>query len=122
MKLILHVVVNALAIAFTAWVLPGITVINNDIGTYILIGIVFGLLNAILKPILQFLTCPLIILTLGLFALVINGLMLWWTAELLPERLMIENFWWAVAGGLIMAVVGTMLQGMFGLKDDKDED
>lgn len=120
-NVILRVVVNALAIAFTAWILPGITVVNNDVGTYIVIGIVFGLLNGILKPILQFLTCPLVILTLGLFALVINGLMLWLTAELLPERLTVDNFWWAILGGLVMAIVGGILEGIFGLKkEDKD--
>jgi putative membrane protein len=62
-----------------------------------------------------------IILTLGLFLLVINGLMLWITAEILSSRLTIDNFWWAMLGGLIMAVVGTALEGQFGLRDKEND-
>lgn len=119
-RLVLQIVINAIAIAVTAWLLPGITVVNNDLGTYVLIGTVFGLVNAFIKPLISCLTCALVILTFGLFSLVINGLMLWITADLLPERLQIESFGWAVLGGLIMAIVGTFLQSQLGLKDNND--
>ena len=122
-RLVLQIIVNAIAIAITTLILPGITVVNNDIGTYILIGAVFGLVNTIVKPLITCLTCALVVVTFGLFIFVINGLMLWITAELLPDRLEIDSFWWAMLGGFIMAIVATFLQSQFGLdNDDKNDD
>jgi putative membrane protein len=117
MGILLRLVVYAVAIAITAAILPGINVVRDDIGTYIIIAIVFGLLNAILKPILQVLTCPLVLLTLGLFLLVINGLMLWITASLVPERLQIDSFGWAILGGILMSIVGIALENILGLRE-----
>ena len=79
---ILRVLINAVGIAITASILPGITVANNDLGTLLIIGLVFGIVNALVKPILVLLTCPFVIATLGLFLLVINGLMLLLTEAL----------------------------------------
>lgn len=119
MSILLRLVVYAVAIAITAAILPGIHVIGNDIGTYLIIAIVFGLLNAILKPILQVLTCPLVLLTLGLFMLVINGLMLWITASLVPARFQIDTFGWAILGGILMSLVGLMLENVVGLREER---
>ena len=120
-EFVLTVIINAIAIALTAWLLPGIEVIDNDLGSYVLIGFVFGVINALVKPLVSCLTCLLILATFGLFLLVINGFMLWLTAELLPERLVVENFGWAIVGGLIMAIVGAFLESQFGLsKNNKD--
>ncbi|MBZ0295902.1 MAG: phage holin family protein, partial [Anaerolineae bacterium] len=66
----------------------------------------------IVKPILSFLTCPLVILTLGLFIFVINGLMLVITEAILPDRLAIDGFGWAILGGIVMAIVGTALDSL----------
>lgn len=118
-NIILRIIVNAIAIAITAAILPGIHVANNDIGTYLVIGIVFGLVNAIVKPIVTLLTCSLVFLTLGLFILVINGLMLLLTAALIPERLTIDGFGWAVIGGIIMSIVGVAMEGALGLNKDE---
>lgn len=117
-NIVLRIIVNAIAIAITAALLPGIHVVNNDLGTYIVIGIVFGLINAIVKPIVTLLTCPLVIVTLGLFILVINGLMLLITASLVPERLVIDGFGWAIIGGIIMGVVGVVMESVLGLNKD----
>lgn len=113
--IVLRIVVSALAIVITAAILPGITVVNDDIGTFILLGIVFGLVNGIVKPILTILTCPLVILTLGLFIFVINGLMLIITEAVLPDRLQIDGFGWAILGGILMAIVGTAIEGLLGM-------
>jgi putative membrane protein len=118
-NIILRIIVNAIAIAITAALLPGIHVVNNDVGTYIIIGIVFGLINAIVKPIVTLLTCPLVIVSLGLFILVINGLMLMITASLVPERLMIDNFGWAIVGGIIMGIVGVVMESVLGLNKNE---
>ena len=71
----IRVLINALAIAFTAWLLPGIHVVDNNLGTVLMIGLVFGLINAVIKPLLVFFSCAVIVFTFGLFLLVINGLM-----------------------------------------------
>ncbi len=116
-----RVFISALAIAITASIQPGIHILNNDIGTYVLLGLVLGVVNGLLRPILMFLSCPLIILTLGFFALVVNGLMLQLTASILPDRLVIDHFGWAVGGGLIMAIVAMILENALGVNERKEE-
>ncbi len=119
-EFLLRVVVNAVAIAVTASLLPGIDVVNNDIGTLLIIGLVFGIINAIIRPILMFLTCPLILLSLGLVILVINGCMLQLTASLVGDRLTVDNLGWAIGGGIVMAIIAMILEKVLGI-DDKDK-
>ncbi len=121
-NLILRWVVYGIAIAVVAWLLPGIEIVNDDLGTVAVIALVFGILSALVKPVVKLLTCPLIILSLGLFLLVINGLMLQLTAALLPNRLLIDNFGWAILGGIVMGIVGVVLESVLGLRDDKDNE
>ena len=121
-KFIIRVVVNAIAIAITAAILPGITVVNDDIGTYLLIGLIFGIINALVKPIVTLLTCPLVIVTLGLFLLVINGLMLMLTASLSGGRLIVDGLLWAIIGGIIMGIINIVLEAALGLnRSDRRE-
>jgi putative membrane protein len=112
--IVLRILVNALAIAIVARLLPGFHVANNDIGTYILIGLVLGIINVFVKPIVTLLTCSLVVLTLGLFILVINGLMLWLTAALLPDLMTIDNFWWAILGGVVISIINMIMEGLLG--------
>jgi putative membrane protein len=116
---ILRVLINAVGIAITASLLPGITVADNDLGTLLIIGLVFGIVNALVKPILVLLTCPFVIATLGLFLLVINGLMLLLTEALIPERLQIDGLGWAILGGIVMGLIGMILESILKPKDDK---
>jgi putative membrane protein len=118
-KFLVRVVINAVGIAITAALLDGVHVANNDIGTLLIIGLVFGIVNALVKPVLIFLTCPAVIVTLGLFLLVINGLMLMLTASLIPARLQIDGFGTAVLAGLIMGILGMVMESALGLNDDK---
>jgi putative membrane protein len=120
-KFLLRVIINAIAIAITASLLPGIHVLNNDLGTLLIIGLIFGIVNALVKPILSVLTCPFIILTLGLFIFVINGLMLLLTASLSGGRLIIDGFWWAVLGGIIMGIVGLVLETVLGVRGGNEQ-
>jgi putative membrane protein len=120
---LIRVIINAIGIALTAEILPGIHVANNDLGTLLIIGLVFGIVNALLKPLLILLTCPAVILTLGLFLLVINGIMLLVTASLIPARLQIDGFGWAVLGGIVMGIIGIILESVLGIRDkDKKRD
>jgi putative membrane protein len=91
-------------------VLPGLTVHPNEellggFGTYLWIGLLFGVVNAIVGPILRLLSLPFVVLTLGLFLLVINAALLGLTA-LITDRLEVNGFITAILGGLILAVAG----------------
>ncbi|GIL11445.1 MAG: hypothetical protein BroJett038_01650 [Chloroflexota bacterium] len=114
---LIRVIINAIGIAITAQLLPGITVADNDIGTLLIIGLVFGIVNALVKPILMILTCPAVILSLGLFILVINGLMLLLTASLIPARLTVDGLGSAILGGIVMGIIGIILEALLGVND-----
>jgi putative membrane protein len=92
-------------------VLPGLEVIPNpegplgEAGTYLWIGLLFGVVNAIVGPILRLLSLPFVLLTLGLFLLVVNAALLGLTA-LITDRLEVDGFLTAVLGGLILAIAG----------------
>jgi putative membrane protein len=92
-------------------VLPGLDVVENPdgplgrFGTYLWIGLIFGVVNAIVGPVLRLLSLPFVLLTLGLFLLVVNAALLGLTAAL-TDRLTIDGIGTAVLGGLILAVAG----------------
>ncbi|TQN40809.1 putative membrane protein [Blastococcus colisei] len=92
-------------------VLPGLEVLPNpdgplgEYGTYLWIGLIFGVVNAIVGPVLRLLSLPFVLLTLGLFLLVINAALLALTAGI-TDRLTIDGFTTALLGGLILAVAG----------------
>lgn len=113
-QLVLRLLVNALSIAVIARILPGITVADNNILTFIIIGLVFGILNALVKPIVAFLTCPLVILTLGLFILVLNGLMLLLTSAIMGSTFQVEGLGTAILGGIIVSIINMVMEGMTG--------
>ncbi len=103
-------VILAIAIGLTAWLLPGMQIQGNFWVSLIIISAVYGLVNAIIRPIVMFLSCPLIILTLGLFALIANALMLSLTSWFLPNILTIDSFFWTtVIAALIISIVSGFL-------------
>jgi len=112
MKLILRIFINAVAIWVTSLVLSGLS-FDGDILALILVGLIFGLVNALIRPIVKLLTLPINVLTLGLFTLVINALMLMLTAALSTSLNLtggfFENFLTALLGALIISVVSTVL-------------
>ena len=119
---VIRVLINAVAIAVTAMLIPNIQVANNDITTLLLIGLIFGVVNSMLKPILIVLTCPAVLLSLGLFILVINGVMLLITDALAGDRLIIEGgIWTAIFGGMVMGIVSMLLESVLHLKDHDAE-
>jgi putative membrane protein len=112
MRLILRWLITAVSLWVAVAVLPGMR-IEGDAPLYVAAtALILGLVNAFVRPILKLLSCPFILLTLGLFLLVINGITLWLSAalaKLLDIPFYIDGFWWAVAGGLIMSVVSAVL-------------
>jgi putative membrane protein len=100
---VLRAVIAALGLWLAAYWIPGIRVASP--GTLLLAGILLGIVNAIVRPIAVILTLPLTVLTLGLFLLVVNGLMLALVALLLPG-FHIATLWDAILGALIVSVTG----------------
>jgi putative membrane protein len=113
--MLMRVVVNGLAIALTAWLLPGMDVVVPKLLNFLLLGAVFGLLNAFVKPIIQFLTLSLLFVTYGLVIILINTVMLLILEFIFTDILLIENIWWAIAGGFLIGLLGIFLENLLGL-------
>lgn len=103
---------NAAALAVAIWLLKDITLTGDSTGgkalALFLVALIFGVVNIVVKPVVQLLSLPLFVLTLGLFTLVVNALMLMltsWLADLVDLPFHVEGFWTAVLGGLIISVV-----------------
>ncbi len=108
---VIRLIVNAVALAVAARLIPGIA--YGGWGDLVIVAFLFGVVNALVKPVLKLLTCPLVALTLGLFIFVINALMLLLTAvlaDLVGVTFRVEGFWSAFWGALIVAVVSYVLQ------------
>ena len=106
--ILIRIVVNALAIIVAAKIVPGIQL--NGFLSALAAGLVLGLVNAVARPILIFLTFPLTLVTLGLFLLVLNGFCLWLTS-MLVSGFEIHGFWSAVLGALLVSLVSWLLNG-----------
>lgn len=113
MYFLIRVLINALAVWVATRIVPGIELgAENYIATLFLVAIIFGVVNAVIKPILATMTCPLYILTLGLFTFVINALMLWLTsviATALGLRFTVDGFVAALLGAIVVSVVSFVL-------------
>jgi len=121
LRILLTVAVNAAALAAAAWIFAGITVgapgedTSQRALTLILVAALFGLVNAVVTPIVKLLSLPFIVLTLGLFLLVVNALMLLLTREIaqaLDLAFHVDGFWTAVWGGLVISLVGMALNAV----------
>ena len=109
MDLISRWIINAVAVWVTASVVPGVTV--NGPFAALVVAVVLGILNSFVRPILLFLTLPITILTLGLFALVINTLMILLAAKIVPG-FAVSSFWWALVFGAVLWLVNVVLHKM----------
>lgn len=113
--LLIRIVVNAFALAGTAAFLPKIYFVEKSLGNWLLMAFMLGILNAILKPILQFLTLQFIFITYGLVVVFVNALLLWLLAFIFPNRFAAENILWILVGGLILGLFGSFLENLLGL-------
>jgi putative membrane protein len=114
MKLIIRWVITVIALAVAVWLVPGIYVQSNN--AWVVFGImalILGLVNVFVKPILTLLSCGLIVLTMGLFLLVINAVTLWlasWIAQnWLNVGFIVEDFWSAFLGSIVVSLVSLVL-------------
>jgi putative membrane protein len=116
-RFLLWVAVNALALAAATWIMGGITLTgdtrSDQVLTLVGVALVFGVVNAIVAPIVKLLSLPLIILTLGLMILVINALMLMltsWISGKLDLGFHVDGFWTAVGGALVITIATWLLE------------
>ena len=123
MKLLIRWIVSTLALFAAAYLIPGIRVEDpNAWMVYALMALILGLVNAIIRPFLKLLSCPLILLTLGFFILVINGasfLVAARIAEAFGVGFYVDDFWSAVLGALVVSVI-TVFFTVF-LKDNSEK-
>jgi len=106
MSFLLQWLVSGVAIIITAYLLPGVAL--EGFLAALVTALVLGLVNAIIRPILILLTLPLNILTLGLFTLVINALLIMLAASIVPG-FAVQGFWWALLFGVVLAIVNFAL-------------
>jgi putative membrane protein len=113
--LLVRFLVNAIAVAITAAVTPKIYFVDRSIVSWLLITVMLGVLNALLKPILQFLTLRFIFVTYGLVIVLVNTLILLLLSYLFPARFAVDNLWWALLGGLVLGLLSSFLESLLGL-------
>jgi len=109
MSIIISLIVSAIAVFVTGYILPGIHIENFL--TAVIIAVVLGVLNSFVKPILTILTLPITIVTLGLFVLVINALLVM-LATLIVPGFHVDSFWWALAFAIILSLVSSVLNNL----------
>jgi putative membrane protein len=111
MPFAIRLLVNAAALWVATEIVPGVSY-DGGLVPFLVVALVFGVINSTLRPLTKILTFPLIIVTLGFFALVVNGLMLWLTSSLsssLGIGFHISGFWAAFFGALVVSVVSALL-------------
>jgi putative membrane protein len=120
MKLLLRILIPAAALGIAHLLISGIELTSGSdwskAGTLILVALIFGVVNAVLKPIVKTIGCLFYVLTLGLIGLVVNGLLLWlcsWVAGKLSLPFHITGFWPAFWGAIVVGVVGWLLNLIF---------
>ncbi|AKA35606.1 phage holin family protein [Flagellimonas lutaonensis] len=114
MKLILRILLSALAVVILSYLLPGVGV--DSFVTAIIVAVVLSLLNFLVKPILVILTLPITILTLGLFLLVINAIIILLAANFI-DGFHVTSIWWAILFSLLLSLLQSILFSL--LKEDE---
>jgi len=119
MKFVLWLVVNAAALGVAVWLFDGITLTADTTGsrivTLLVVGAIFGVVTSVVRPIVNVLSIPLIIVTLGLFLLVTNALMLLLTSKLADTfglEFHVDGFWTAVFGALVISIASMILESL----------
>lgn len=116
MRFLVRLLLNSIAILVAAWMVPGIHLASN--GAALLAGVLLGLVNTLVRPVLLLLTLPFTLVTLGLFIFVVNALCLALTAALVPG-FGITGFWAALVGALVVSVVSWVLNGLLLPSEDR---
>ena len=113
--LLVRILVNALALAITAAITPKIYFVDKSVWAWLLMACTLGVLNALLKPLLQFLTLQFIFVTYGLVIVLVNALILMLLSFLFPMLFAVDNLLWALVGGLVLGLISSFLESLLGL-------
>jgi len=113
--LLMRIVVNALALVITALVIPTIDFVEDTLLTWFLLAVFLGILNAVIKPIIQFATLRFIFATYGLVVVLINAVVLILLSALLPNRFVVGSLLWALVAGALIGLLSAFLENLFGL-------
>jgi len=129
MRFVLRVLVSAAALGVATWAVSGIELLAGNgwtrVGTLLAVAAIFGLINATLKPLIKVVGCALYVLTLGLAALVVNGLLLWLTSVIAGDLTLpfhVTGFWPAFWGAIIVGLVSWLLNLLVGDKRRRDNE
>jgi putative membrane protein len=124
MRFLLRVLVSAAALGVATWAVSGIELLAGSgwtrVGTLLAVALIFGLINATLKPLIKVIGCAFYVLTLGLAALVVNGLLLWLTSVVAGDLTLpfhVTGFWPAFWGAIVVGLVSWLLNLLIG--DDR---
>jgi putative membrane protein len=112
---LLRILINAIVLAITVLVIPFIRFVDPSLLSILFMAAILGVLNALVKPFLQFLLLPLIFASYGLVIVLVNALMLLLLASLFPGFFSVENLLWAFVAGALIGILGTLLENLFGL-------
>jgi putative membrane protein len=128
MKFLLKVLVSAVALGVATAAVPGIVLLTasgwTKLGTLLVVAVIFGLINATLKPLIKVVGCAFYVLTLGLAALVVNGLLLWLTSVIAGDLTLpfhVTGFWPAFWGAIIVGLVSWLLHLVIGDNRTRDD-
>lgn len=119
-NLLIRFIANAAALWIAAYLVAGIRLGSDgvvDVGALAVVALIFGLVNAFIRPIVKLATCPFYVLTLGLFTFVVNAGMLWLTGWLSGGRLAVDGFWPALLGGVVIGLVSFAFSMLLGEED-----
>lgn len=120
MKFIVQLIISSLAVLISAYFLPGVDIVDNNFITALIVAAVLSFLNAVVKPIMIILTIPITFITLGLFLLVINALMILLAAKIVDD-FRVNGFWWALLFSLILSIVTSILESLGNTKEKTQE-
>jgi putative membrane protein len=125
MKAIAVWLITAVAVAAAVWLVPGLAILgDNSTLSIAILAVILAFLNAFIKPILKIISLPITFLTLGLFSLVINVLVLYLAAwignGLFATGLAIASFWSALGASIVIGLVSALLNAITGVKDKRD--
>ncbi|HZF08377.1 MAG TPA: phage holin family protein [Thermoanaerobaculia bacterium] len=115
-RALLQIVLNGVGVFVASQLVPGIHY-TGTWGFLLVVGLVMGIVNLLVKPIVTFFSFPLIILSLGLFFLIINGCMLWLAAALMPHHLRVDGCIPAILGGLVIAILNWLVHAFTAARD-----
>jgi len=113
--LLFRLLINAAALCLTALLVPSIYFVDRSLSSVLVLALGLGILNALVKPVIQFLTLRLLFVSYGLIVILINMLILYLLAHFFPQRFAVDSVFWAFVGGAVIGLVGSLLESLLGV-------